>query len=79
MNCLSHHQACPCREHQIAVLHKVALDAAFELNKVSDIIAKVNGEESENLKQIVSRTYQAADALAKRPDPCLAREEETHL
>ena len=60
--CTSHHHACVCREHKVAVLVKVALDAAIELDEVKNNPA-IAPEQREKNQQIFERVYAACEAL----------------
>jgi len=76
--CLSHHHACACREHRVAVLKKAAWDAAFELDEVK-LLASISQEERGRLQAIVDRAQSACETLGEPVDPVCAAEEETHL
>lgn len=75
--CTSHHHACDCREQRVAVLNKAALDAAFELRSISNIIGCVSHEEKAKADGLADRIYNASEALCGYTD--LTTEEETHL
>lgn len=60
MRCVTHHHACDCREHKVAVLLKAALDAAAELDALNTI-APINGEERERIQMVVARVYAAGE------------------
>ena len=62
MRCITHHSACDCREHQIAVLIKAAQDAAVALDEANKDLMPDSAEQ-ENAKQIIERVYAACDAL----------------
>lgn len=79
MTCTTHHAACPCREHKITVLHKAALDGAFELKRISNIVAAASADEANQIMQTVERIYHSADALTMHSTDGSATEEDTHL
>jgi len=60
--CTTHHPACDCREQKVAVLVKVALDAAEELDWLKNV-PKVSPEQREACAQIIARIYASIDAL----------------
>lgn len=72
ISCVSHHHACDCREHQVAVLIKAALDSASELDGLlSAWVSVYPGDESvqelaENYRATVERVYQACEALGEQ-------------
>lgn len=78
MTCLSHHHACDCREHRLAVLMKAASDAAFELDEVK-LKADIGQEERDRLQAIVERVQSACETLGVPSDEGCGSEEETHL
>lgn len=67
MICASHHNACDCREQRITTLNKAALDAAFELMAISNIIDSVAHDEKLKLEDLISRIYAASEALGPEP------------
>lgn len=61
-NCTSHHHACDCREHKVAVLVKAALDAAVELDETKNN-PSIDPEQRERNSQTLERVYAACNAL----------------
>lgn len=67
--CESHHMACNCREHGVAVLIKAALDAAVQLDETKHCVVGVSKSpdddqrRQEKSSQIVERVYAACEAL----------------
>ena len=57
-----HHQACPCREHKLAVLNKAALGAACLLDWLKNL-PSVADDDREQAALIVERIYRASEAL----------------
>lgn len=62
MNCPVHIQPCDCREHQIAVLIKAALDAAMELDYLKNE-PSVTNDARESAMAIIDRLYAACEVL----------------
>jgi hypothetical protein len=60
--CTTHHQACECREQQIATLNKAALDCAIELDWIKKECG-LDEEKCEELTSILMRVYAASAAL----------------
>lgn len=60
-SCITHHHACDCREHKVAVLIKAAQDAAVELDELKN--TALNSEEIDRAEPIVARLYSACEAL----------------
>lgn len=56
MNCLTHHPACECREHNFSVMTKAMLDVTMELDCLKSI-ATISKEEKERLGALVERAY----------------------
>lgn len=67
--CISHHHACDCREHKVAVLVKAALDAAVQLDDTKHCVVGVSKSPDEDQRRqekssrIVERVYSACEAL----------------
>jgi hypothetical protein len=72
--CITHHHACDCREHKVAVLIKAALDAVTELDGLNGAIhrfglngvsipASIEISEFEVVRSIVERVYDACEQL----------------
>jgi hypothetical protein len=61
----NHHLACACREHKVAVLSKTALDAAYELRAVSNVIDALSHDEKEKIDQLIARLYSAVESLGE--------------
>lgn len=61
--CISHHHACDCREHKVAVLVKAALDASVELDWMKSSLA-ASEQERDRMAQIVERMHSAIDEVA---------------
>lgn len=61
-NCTSHHHACDCREHKVAVLVKAALDAAVELDETKNN-PSIAPEQRERNSQTLERVYAACNEL----------------
>lgn len=60
----THHHACDCREHRIAVLNKAALDAATELDSLSGHFREhIDAHDYDRIKSIVARVYDASEQL----------------
>lgn len=65
----THHLACDCREHKVAVLIKAALDGAAALDDLREAAfgdphaAPIDAETNDLLQQVVSRAYAACEAL----------------
>lgn len=57
----THHLACDCREHKVAVLIKAALDAASDLDVAKNLYSAP--EDKERAQSFVERTYTAVEAL----------------
>lgn len=91
--CTSHHHACACREHRVAVLVKAALDASCELDELKNDSA-ILSEDRAKLAQLVERIEVACEALGETEEKqpcqhvfvvadecakCGALEEERHL
>lgn len=68
-HCVSHHNACDCREHKVAVLIKAALDGAAALDDLREAAfgdphaAPIDAETNDRLQQIVDRAYAACEEL----------------
>lgn len=85
MTCTTHHHACDCREHKIAVLLKAAMDAAVELDWTKNNPA-IDADTRDRNQQTVERVQAACDALSDPaapfcgfcglPRPCLCVFEE---
>lgn len=61
-DCTSHHHACACREHKIAVLNKAALDITIELNWLKKEFPMTD-EKRDTIQQIVERAHAAINEL----------------
>lgn len=61
-HCGSCHHSCDCREHRVAVLVKVALDLACEVDSLK-AISRIAPEEKDRIQGIVERTYTACEDL----------------
>jgi hypothetical protein len=61
MSCLTHHHACDCREHQIAVLIKAAQDAAVLLDDLKDRLDSICDVDS--AISIIERIYTECGVL----------------
>lgn len=62
--CRTHHLACDCREREVAVLNKAALDAACELDSLSaHFRGQLDGFALANIKAIVKRVHDASEQL----------------
>lgn len=64
MTCTTHHHACDCREHAVAVLNKAALDAASELDALSGRFRdQIDEHDLAAIKDTVARVYDASEQL----------------
>lgn len=59
--CTTHHHACDCREQQVAVLNKAALDAAVLLEYASK--GRLSPDEEDKCASVSQRLYAACDTL----------------
>lgn len=60
--CTTHHHACDCREHKVAVLKKAAIDCAIELDWLKNEYF-MNEEKREALTAIINRVHAAGENL----------------
>lgn len=63
MNCTSHHPACECREHKIAVLSKAAYDASLQINWLKDL-PDISADEKAGMEGILDRLNAAREDVA---------------
>lgn len=62
-DCQQHTLACACREHKFAVLAKVAMDAAVELDECRSELPATRHVTHDRMEALIARLYSAVDAL----------------
>lgn len=78
IGCITHHHACDCREHKIAVLKKCATDAALALDDLKNEVHMLD-EKRDSMKQLIERTHDAVTQLATEEEIIAARAAEDEL